>query len=359
MVVAPEVLGRSENGPAINERPSVPTTTKATSALMVTADRDRLVVITVFFRAPCQKKFLPPEKFRLHDIRALRLKKDSQGDEEVGVTSGNPLFNALCPDRIMKKQEINGRMDHMQQARTIDLSADVGELLGMSGRGLDRALSEVVSTVHIATGAHAGDEGSMRAALQSCRLTGARVGAHPSYPDREGFGRRRFALSLEELLTSLRSQLDALDLLAREEGVVVTSVKPHGQLYHDLSEDEALAEAVFQMLLERDVSVTLAAGSRAVARARVHGLAVLEEGFCDRRYRQGRLVPRDEGGALLTDPRDAARQAIELVTTGLVADDGVHEVTTLCVHSDGPTVLELVAAVRAALERSGIAIAAP
>ena len=244
--------------------------------------------------------------------------------------------------------------------RKVDLSADVGELEGPQGRSLDASLIAAVSTAHVASGGHAGDATSMRAAAEACREFGTRLGAHPSYPDRAGFGRRRLGLSSSTVIESVLEQIAALESVAASLDLSVRSVKPHGQLYHDLSQDEALAAELFSALGElpgRPVLV-LAAGSRAASQAASSGLRVLEEAFCDRRYEpSGELASRARPDALISSPTLAAAQAARLATEGLLLEGRARPVQMLCVHSDSPGVLGLLAAVRTALLAAGVSIA--
>jgi len=251
-------------------------------------------------------------------------------------------------------------METSGPGRAIDLSADVGELADAAGRALEGALISLVTTAHIATGGHVGDADSMRAAVRACRAAGTRVGAHPSYPDRAGFGRRRLALSRDEVVASLVAQLEAIEVCCAVEGAPLESIKPHGQLYHDLSTDSDLAEAIFAVLRERGETLVLAAGSLAAARALAAGLDVMAEGFCDRRYdTDGVLLSRDVPGALLDDARLAAAQAVDLAERGLEVDGRLVGVETLCVHADGPQPLATLTAVRAALAARDLRIEAP
>ena len=245
---------------------------------------------------------------------------------------------------------------------SIDLSADLGELPGEDGRRLDRELIARVSTAHLATGAHAGDKASMARGAEACAASATRLGAHPSYPDRDGFGRRRLSLSPGAVAASLLDQLGALEEAAAPSGLAIESIKPHGQLYHDLSDDEELARTVFHALARRSTKtfVVLAAGSHALSVATELGLRVVAEGFCDRAYdERGRLVDRGQPGAMLREGAQVGDQVRQLVTEGLRVEGAHVEVTSLCVHSDGPDALGAVASARAALDDLGVAVAAP
>jgi len=245
--------------------------------------------------------------------------------------------------------------------RSIDLSADVGEIEGSAGRAIDAAVIMQASTVHVACGGHAGDQSTMRRAVADCVEQGTVLGAHPSYPDREGFGRQKSSMGPGELLDSVAEQLAALDQVAAELGTVVRSVKPHGRLYHDAENDLDLAAGLIELLAARPepTALVLQAVTQHRVAASAAGLLLLAEGFCDRRYTStGRLVDRAEASAMLDDPGEAAAQALTLAMRGLEVADRVVQVDTLCLHSDAPGVLARIDAVRRALSRQGIVIAA-
>ncbi|HEU4730574.1 MAG TPA: LamB/YcsF family protein [Kofleriaceae bacterium] len=197
--------------------------------------------------------------------------------------------------------------------------------------------------LNIACGGHAGDDGSMDKVVRWCVGSGCAIGAHPSYPDRAGFGRRTMAVEPAALAASIAEQCAALAEIARRHAREVAYVKPHGALYHDAAASPAIARAVVGaaagVLGDRIVVVGPPAGAlrdEAVAR----GLAYAAEGFADRRMRpDGSLVPRSEPGALLTEPAEAAAQARALAA----------RVDTICVHADTPGALHIAGAVYRAL----------
>lgn len=243
----------------------------------------------------------------------------------------------------------------------IDLNADIGEMADAAGIGIERALAGLVSSVNIACGGHAGDAHSMRRVLGWAVEHGLALGAHPSYPDRDGFGRRRVELPPGVLRDSVAEQVGRLDELARAAGVGLAYVKAHGALYHDLSEREDLARAVFEAVGDRALMV--AAGSRALDWWRSWGGKVIGEGFVDRRYEaDGRLRARTFDDALITDPAAAAQQALDIVRQGRVrAVDGSAvrvEAASLCVHADTPGAVEIAQEVRRVLLESGVGIRA-
>ena len=204
-------------------------------------------------------------------------------------------------------------------------------------------LWQLFDLLNIACGGHAGDQASMARALAACKRHGIAAGAHPSYPDRDGFGRRTLAMLPSEVEASVITQCDALLRATRLTGIdAITHLKPHGALYHDAARDRALADAVIRGARQRlgDVIVIGPPTGELAAASRVAGLRYLREGFADRGTRpDGSLIPRGESGALITDPEAAATRARALVG----------QVDALCVHADTPGALAIASAVRAAL----------
>jgi UPF0271 protein len=211
------------------------------------------------------------------------------------------------------------------------------------------ALFEAAHGVSIACGGHAGDRGSMDRALARCARFGARAGAHPSFVDREGFGRRALEVGATLLEVQVAEQIARLAAVAAQRGQTILHVKPHGALYHAASRDPALAEAVVgasASVLGSNFSVVGPRGSALERAASSRGLAFAREGFADRTTRaDGSLVPRGEPGALITDPVFARSRAEALLAEGLV--------DTLCVHGDTPGAMAIARTVRAALDARG------
>lgn len=242
----------------------------------------------------------------------------------------------------------------------IDLSADVGE--GATG---DAALIPLMSSVNVACGGHAGDEATMARTVELARAAGAVVGAHPGYPDREGFGRRALPIPASELEASLVEQIRLLGRVAAGLGVAVAHVKPHGALYNAAVNDAALAGLVARAVRAAAPGAALVglAGSALVEAGRAAGIPVLAEAFADRAYEpDGRLRSRSLPGALLDEPVAAAAQALSIARDGLVrALDGSWvpvRADTLCLHGDTPAAPALARAVRSALEAAGVVISA-
>ncbi len=225
----------------------------------------------------------------------------------------------------------------------IDLNCDLGE-----GCPHDAELMPLITSASIACGFHAGDAPAAHAALLLAARHGVQAGAHPSFPDREHFGRLEMQRPPEQVLADLLYQIGALAGLARAAGVNLSHVKPHGALYNQACRDDALARPVIEAVALFGLPVMGLPGSRleALAAGRCPFIA---EGFADRRYLpDGSLVPRSRPDAFVEDPADAVRQA-----EWLIRERGVR---TLCVHGDNPRALAFVAALRAALAAGGIAV---
>lgn len=230
----------------------------------------------------------------------------------------------------------------------IDLNADVGE-----GCGSDAALFGIVTSANVACGWHAGDEETMRATVRAALQNGVAIGAHPSYPDREHFGRRAMDRSPDQVYSDVIAQLRALGKVVREEGARLSHVKAHGALYNEAARNRRVADAVARAVRDFDSSLAVVAlaGSVAVDAAREAGLRAHAEIFADRRYMpDGTLVPRGEPGATIDDAQEAVAQTLALMQRG--AD-------TICLHGDGPRALEFARAIREALTAAGISICTP
>lgn len=235
----------------------------------------------------------------------------------------------------------------MSSPRAIDLSSDLGE-----GMTTDAEVMASITSANVACGGHAGDAETMARTLALAVERGVAVGAHPSYPDREHFGRVALELPDEVLRVALLSQLQALREAAHAHRVPVRHVKAHGALYNRSERDEHLADVLASTVAEFDARLALVCtpGSAMARRAPAHGLRVLAEGFCDRAYEpDGTLRPRSRPGALITDPWAAAQQALALAQRG--------DVDTLCVHGDTPGAPEIARRVRTVLEDAGYRVA--
>lgn len=245
---------------------------------------------------------------------------------------------------------------------SIDLNADVGEGFDAA----DAAIIPLITSANIACGGHAGDQRSMRATVALALHRDVGIGAHPGYPDREGFGRRPIDISTDDLRASVRAQLENLATVVAEAGGRIAHVKPHGLLYNEAAAQPALAELLADEVCAWDPDVVLVglAGSQLLAAGRAAGLVVAAEGFADRAYEpDGSLRPRTRPGALHEDPATVAAQAVSIARDGRAPLSGGGWVSvsaeTLCLHGDEPGAVENARAVRAALADAGVALVAP
>jgi UPF0271 protein len=242
----------------------------------------------------------------------------------------------------------------------IDLNADVGE--DANGPDGDGALLDVVTSASVACGFHAGDPSVMRRTLGDAVVRQVVVGAHPSYPDRSGFGRRQMEISPARLTDDLLYQIGALDGVARAYATRVRYVKPHGALYHRMGEDEVCAKAICDALRAYGGLALLAPyGSVAIAVAEHFGVEVATEAFADRSYLpDGRLAPRGDAGAVVTDADEVAARAVSLAVDHRVAAlDGTWvpvAATSICLHGDTPGAAERAQHVRRSLAAAGVGL---
>jgi 5-oxoprolinase (ATP-hydrolysing) subunit A len=243
----------------------------------------------------------------------------------------------------------------------IDLNADVGEGFGPWPMGDDEHLVPLVSSVNVACGLHAGDPATIERTVRLAVAAGAAVGAHPGYPDLAGFGRRELAMPPAELEATILYQVGAVAAFARDAGVELHHVKPHGALYNAAAHDPKLAETVARAVRRwsRDVVLYGLAGSALIDAGRDAGLAVAAEAFPDRAYEpDGTLCSRSLAGAVLTDSAAIAARAVGMARDGrVVATDGTTltiEAQTICLHGDTPGAAAHAAAVRRALAEASV-----
>lgn len=236
----------------------------------------------------------------------------------------------------------------------IDLNCDIGENIGN-----DEDILPYVTSANIACGFHAGDETSMRATVRLAKEYGVAVGAHPSWKDVEGFGRREMSLLPNEVESLILSQINALAEIARSEGVEMRHVKPHGALYNQAAKDEVLATAIANAvkIFSRELILVGLAGSKLIEAGIKTGLNVANEGFPDRNYNpDGTLISRKQTHAIIESPQEVAQHAVELVRSGInFAGQRVH-VDTLCLHGDHPSAAQNAKLVRELLEKSEIKV---
>jgi len=252
----------------------------------------------------------------------------------------------------------------MRNNVSIDLNADLGEYTGLDGAARDALIMDVVTSANIACGVHAGDLDVMKRSVDLAARRGVAIGAHPSFPDREGFGRREMNVLPAELEDVIVSQIEALSACCVAAGVRLRYVKPHGALYNLGARDEAVARTIADSVRRADSSLVLLGlyDSFLISEGERAGLTVASEGFPDRGYLDdGKLVPRVRADAVLHDPELVAARAVSMARDEYVNSvDGKRIKVvpdSLCIHGDNPEALQLVKAARAALETAGLIVA--
>ena len=240
----------------------------------------------------------------------------------------------------------------------IDLNADVGEAIGD-----DEGVLPFVSSANVACGFHAGNPTIMRSTVQLAHGLGVAIGAHPSFEDREGFGRREMQLGAADLERLVAYQIGALAGVAGALGIRLSHVKPHGALYNMAIRDRALSDAIAAAIASFDRSLILFAlpGTELMNAGKAAGLQVAAEGFADRSYEaDGSLTPRTRSGAVIHNADEAIGRAIRMARDGVVravnGSDIPMRVDTICTHGDTPGSNELTRQLRAALEAAGIEV---
>ena len=244
---------------------------------------------------------------------------------------------------------------------SVDLNADLGE-----GSGHDTELFELISSANIATGFHAGDPRSILDSIRAAHRKGVAVGAHPSFADRENFGRKEMSVPVPKLFAQLVYQIGAFQSLATAIDVRPNHVKPHGALYNMAVRDEKIADAIAHAILAVDPTLILfAPANSAMERAgRNAGVQIAREIFADRNYlNDGWLVPRTRPDALLHDPKEAAGRVLRMLREGKVRSVEGQDVEvrgeTICVHGDTPGAVEFARELRSRLESEGVKISVP
>lgn len=243
----------------------------------------------------------------------------------------------------------------------IDLNSDLGEGFGAWSMGDDQAMLAMVSSANIACGFHAGDPHGLYSTLQCAQVEQVRIGAHISYPDRVGFGRRFMDVTYSELFSDALYQIAALDGLAKSVGSQVSYVKPHGALYNTIAQGHAQAQAVIDAILSYDASLALMtrSGSPLVEQAQQHGLSVIQEIFADRAYQaDGQLVPRSKVGAVFDDPAIISQRLMQFIDTGHITSiDGKVislNADSICIHGDTPNAVFIAQSIYQTLTHAGI-----
>ncbi len=240
----------------------------------------------------------------------------------------------------------------------VDLNVDLAE-----GCGNDEKLLQLVSSANVACGLHAGDYNEMRKAILWAKANQVRIGAHPSFPDRENFGRTNMQLPDDELKACLLYQLGALKALCDAENVTIDYVKPHGALYNQAAKDPALARLIAQTVKAFDPTLALMglSGSLMLNIAQEEGLDIISEVFADRHYlADGSLVPRTRDDALVENDEEAISQVLQMVLEGTVPTVEGSKVAiqadSICLHGDGAHAIKFAAKIRVALKEKQIEI---
>ncbi len=240
--------------------------------------------------------------------------------------------------------------------KQIDLNADLGESFGSYTIGQDEDLLKLITSANIACGFHASDPLVMAKTVAQARENGVRVGAHPGFPDLQGFGRRPMTLTTEEIRAITVYQVGALYGFCRAEKITMQHVKPHGALYNMAVKNDAIADAICSGVaaVDRDLILIGPANSCLTAAALRAGLPVANEVFADRAYEEdGSLVPRGRPGAMIPDAQEAARRVLRMLQVGTVTAITGKEIPvradTVCIHGDSSAALAFARSVRKAL----------
>ncbi len=247
----------------------------------------------------------------------------------------------------------------------IDLNCDLGESFGAWRMGDDANAMQHISSANIACGFHAGDPATMRATVAAAVRYGVAIGAHPSLPDLQGFGRREMQVSAADVHAMVLYQVAALSGFATAAGARLSHVKPHGALYNMSARNPVVADAIAEAVADFDSTLILVglSGSESIKAAERRGLRVAHEVFADRRYREdGSLMPRSFAGAVINDIDQAVSQALNLATRGeVIANDGSMirlAVDTLCLHGDREDAAEFARRLRLALDAASVEVVA-
>lgn len=249
--------------------------------------------------------------------------------------------------------------------RKVNLNADLGESFGAWVMGNDGEMLQIVGSANLACGFHGGDPLVMRDTLRLARANRVSAGAHPSYPDLQGFGRRPMRMAPAELEAALLYQIAALDGMGRCENWPITHVKPHGALNNAACVDRDIAETVARAVVayDRDLILLAPALSRLAAAGRDVGLRVVEEVFADRAYQDdGQLVPRGSPGAMVHGAEASLRHVVRMLEEGAVVSLGGKRLPTaigsICVHGDGPDAVHTARHLRRELTAMGFELVA-
>jgi UPF0271 protein len=248
--------------------------------------------------------------------------------------------------------------------KMIDLNCDVGESFGAFTKGCDRSVLESATSANIACGFHAGDAGVMKRTMSICRELGVKAGAHPGYPDMQGFGRREMSASPEEIEGYVLYQLGALDGFARADGMRLSHLKAHGALYNRAAKDVDAAAAIARAVKSFDPALIIVglANSPMLDVVREMGLRAAAEAFADRAYNpDGTLVSRVVQGSVIHDREEVIKRAVRMATEGVVlgVDGGPIklDISTICLHGDTEGAAMLAREIKIAMLSLGVKLA--
>ncbi|MEO6589753.1 MAG: 5-oxoprolinase subunit PxpA [Pyrinomonadaceae bacterium] len=249
--------------------------------------------------------------------------------------------------------------------KKIDLNCDMGESFGAWKMGNDTALMDFVSSVNIACGFHAGDATTIRKTIETAIKKGAAIGAHPSFPDLQGFGRREMKMSLDEIFDIVLYQMAAVKGICESSGAKLHHIKPHGALYNQSAKDAEMAAAIARAIKSLDENLILygLSGSFLITEAEKIGLKTASEAFADRTYTNiGNLTPRNEANALIHDADCAVSQVLQMINENSVTATNSETVLikaeTICIHGDGEKALEFAKKIYEKLAENNIEISA-
>jgi 5-oxoprolinase (ATP-hydrolysing) subunit A len=249
---------------------------------------------------------------------------------------------------------------------TIDLNCDMGESFGQYLLGNDEAIMQYVSSVNIACGFHAGDPDVMKKTVDLAVKNKIAIGAHPGFPDLQGFGRRALTMSADEIYNLILYQVGALQAFVIAAGAQLTHVKPHGALYNMAAKDILMADAIAQAVKAADKKLKLVglSGSCLIEAGKKANIAVLNEVFADRRYDDsGSLVSREKKNALIENADDAALQVLQMVTNRTVISENGKSISveaqTVCIHGDGKYALTFAKKIHEVLIANHVSIGQP
>ena len=243
----------------------------------------------------------------------------------------------------------------------IDFNCDMGESFGVYKLGYDEEVIKYITSANIACGFHAGDPTCMRKTVELCEKYSVGIGAQPSFPDLVGFGRRTMKVTPEEARDDVTYQIGALQAFTRDKKL--QHVKPHGAMYNMAVEDESLARAICQAVINVDPNMILVAlaGSTWIGIANQMGIRVAREAFADRAFtKEGTLVPRSQPGSVLHEVNQVVDRSVKMVlekkVTAITGEEIDIHADSLCLHGDTPGAVEMARAVKQALESAGVQV---